>query len=102
MIMNHIYKIILYVFSLLLVFSSPMSAFAADDIDSATFARGAQQWANNCGRCHNVRDPREYRDDLWEPIIAHMRLIGGLTGQQQRDILYFLQSSNYSASTQSE
>lgn len=100
--MNHIYKIILYVFSLLLVFSSPMSAFAADDIDSATFARGAQQWANNCGRCHNVRDPREYRDDLWEPIIAHMRLIGGLTGQQQRDILYFLQSSNYSASTQSE
>lgn len=100
--MNHIYKIILYVFSLLLVFSSPMSAFAADDIDSATFARGAQQWANNCGRCHNVRDPREYRDDLWEPIIAHMRVIAGLTGQQQRDILYFLQSSNYSASTQSE
>ena len=100
--MNHIYKIILYVFSLLLVFSSPMSAFAADDLDSARFARGAQQWANNCDRCHNMRDPREFRDDLWGPIIAHMRIRGGLTGQQARDILYFLQSSNYSASAQSE
>ena len=79
-----------------------MSAFAADDIDSAAIARGALQWANNCNRCHNMRDPREYRDDLWEPIVAHMRIIGGLTGQQQRDILYFLQSSNYSASAHSD
>lgn len=99
--MNHIYKII-FVISLLAVFSFPMSGFAADDIDSATLARGALQWANNCNRCHNMRDPKEFRDDLWEPIVAHMRIRAGLTGQQARDILYFLQSSNYSASAQSD
>lgn len=31
----------------------------------------------------------------WKPIIQHMRVRAGLTGQQARDILVFLQSSNY-------
>ncbi len=58
------------------------------------FSRGAQAWVENCGRCHNVRDPREFRDDLWRPIVYHMRIRGGLTGQETRDILRFLQESN--------
>ena len=58
------------------------------------FSRGAQAWVENCGRCHNVRDPREFRDDLWRPIVYHMRIRGGLTGQETRDILKFLQESN--------
>ncbi|MBI4006787.1 MAG: cytochrome c [Gammaproteobacteria bacterium] len=42
-----------------------------------------------------MRDPKEFRDDLWRPIVNHMRVRAGLTGQQTRDILAFLQSSNY-------
>ncbi len=62
--------------------------------DPAVFARGAKAWAENCARCHNMRDPKEFRDDLWRPIVYHMRVRAGLTGQETRDILLFLQASN--------
>lgn len=57
-------------------------------------SRGAISWSQNCGRCHELRNPTEFRDDLWKPIVTHMRVRAGLTGQQQRDILAFLQASN--------
>ncbi|MDX5374357.1 MAG: cytochrome c [Gammaproteobacteria bacterium] len=56
--------------------------------------RGARSWVNNCARCHNMRAPQEFRDDQWKPIVAHMRIRGGLTGQEARAILTFLQSAN--------
>lgn len=62
--------------------------------DPAAFARGAKVWAQNCARCHNMRDPKEFRDDLYRPIVAHMRVRAGLTGQEEREILLFLQRSN--------
>jgi cytochrome c5 len=68
----------------------------AEELDNSMgdVARGATSWAQNCARCHEMRDPAEFRDDLWRPIVAHMRIRAGLTGQQQRDILAFLQSAN--------
>lgn len=57
-------------------------------------ALGAQKWADNCSRCHNMRDPKEFSDIYWDTIVKHMRIRGGLTGQDSRDILGFLQSSN--------
>jgi cytochrome c5 len=74
-------------------------ANAADDPvssapDPMQFARGAQGWANTCARCHNMRDPKELRDDQWRAAVAHMRVRAGLTGQEARDILAFLQGSN--------
>ena len=57
--------------------------------------RGAREWATNCVRCHEMRDPTEFSDNLWRPVIQHMRLEGGLTGQQTRDILAFIQSIDY-------
>ncbi len=62
--------------------------------DEQAFARGAQAWAGQCARCHAMRDPRELRDDQWRAVVTHMRIRGGLTGQQARDILRFLQESN--------
>lgn len=56
--------------------------------------QGAKAWAENCNRCHNMREPNEFRDDLWRPIVYHMRVRAGLTGQETRDILKFLQFSN--------
>lgn len=70
---------------------------AADDNKNGDSIRGATEWANNCSRCHNMRDPKDFRDDSWRQIVAHMRVRAGLTGQQARDILSFLQSSNYIA-----
>ncbi len=64
-------------------------------ISEGDISRGAVSWSNNCARCHEMRSPTEFRDDLWKPIVTHMRVRGGLTGQQQRDILAFLQASNH-------
>lgn len=68
----------------------------AGELETSTgdVSRGAISWAQNCSRCHEMRDPAEFSDAMWRPIVAHMRVRGGLTGQQQRDILVFLQSAN--------
>lgn len=55
---------------------------------------GAQLWAHTCARCHNMRDPQEFRDDQWRVIVTHMRVRAGLTGADARKILAFLQASN--------
>ncbi|MCC6208293.1 MAG: cytochrome c [Gammaproteobacteria bacterium] len=56
--------------------------------------RGVTLWADNCARCHAMRDPKEFRDDQWRVIVSHMRVRAGLGGQDARDILAFLQASN--------
>ena len=63
---------------------------ATAESDPMQFSRGA----NNCARCHNMRDPKELRDDQWRAAVGHMRVRAGLTGQEARDILAFLQGSN--------
>jgi len=74
----------------------PRPGGSADNgVETADITRGAQQWANNCARCHNMRQPTEFRDDEWKPIVYHMRVRAGLTGEQTRDILAFLQASNF-------
>jgi len=84
--------------SLTLAFAAAAGAAEADAAnptqDPMAFARGARAWADNCVRCHNNRDPRELRDDQWRAVMVHMRLRAGLTGQDTRDILKFLQESN--------
>jgi len=57
-------------------------------------ARGAKAWVDNCERCHNMRDPKEFRDDQWHVIVNHMRIRGNLTGQDTRDVRRFLESAN--------
>jgi len=67
---------------------------AADFPEKGDFVKGAKAWANNCTRCHNLRDAKELRDDQWITTTFHMRVRAGLTGQETRDILTFLQQSN--------
>lgn len=62
--------------------------------DMAAFGRGAKAWADNCSRCHGMRDPKEFSDRQWKVVTTHMRLRAGLDGQQVRDITVFLQGSN--------
>lgn len=72
----------------------PATVIADSFPEPGNFAQGAKSWANNCSRCHNMRDPSDLRDDQWTTTVFHMRVRAGLTGQQTRDILTFLQDSN--------
>jgi hypothetical protein len=55
---------------------------------------GAQLWAENCSRCHNIRPPQSFSDAQWEAVVMHMRLRANLTGNEQRKITEFLQASH--------
>ena len=55
---------------------------------------GAQLWSENCGRCHNLRSPKERSDRQWEIIVFHMRTRANLIGQEAEKILEFLKKSN--------
>ena len=67
---------------------------AADYPEAGNFSDGSKVWAENCNRCHNMRGPKELRDDQWITTAFHMRLRAGLTGQETRDVITFLQASN--------
>lgn len=67
---------------------------AADFPEPGNFSNGSKVWAQNCNRCHNMRGPKELRDDQWTSTSYHMRLRAGLTGQETRDVITFLQASN--------
>jgi mono/diheme cytochrome c family protein len=61
-------------------------------LEAATndIAKGGKIWANNCARCHNPRPATEFSKESWQTIMQHMRILGGLTGQESRDVLAFL------------
>lgn len=81
----------------LMAIDQPAQAAEAQDTaqaDPLQFVRGAKAWANNSARCHNMRDPKELRDDQWRAAVGHMRVRANLTGGEVRDVLAFLQASN--------
>lgn len=93
-------KLFSIITSLILFFFS-MSGYA--DQPNSDYAEGAHLWANNCARCHNLRSPSEFTPEQWHTIMLHMRIQGGLMGQDARKIYAFLtaQSASTQASTQS-
>ena len=55
---------------------------------------GAQLWAENCNRCHNVRSPQSYSSAQWEVAMLHMRVRANLTPDEHKKILEFLKGAN--------
>ena len=55
---------------------------------------GAQLWAENCQRCHNLRAPNSYSPAQWDVAMLHMRIRANLTPGQTQKILDFLKSSS--------
>ena len=82
----------LVIFTMLFLSSSVLHA--GDYPEKGDFIKGAKAWAENCTRCHNLRAANELNDDQWITTSFHMRVRGGLSGQETRDILTFLQQSN--------
>ncbi len=62
--------------------------------DPAKHQSGAQLWAENCMRCHELRSPSQYTPGQWSIIIQYMRLKAGLTGEQAKKIEAFLKASS--------
>ena len=65
---------------------------AAGTTPSATDKSGAQLWAENCIRCHNIRSPSNYSPAQWEVVMAHMRVRANLTPEEHKKILAFLKA----------
>jgi hypothetical protein len=55
---------------------------------------GAELWAENCTRCHNLRPPDTLSDAEWDTAVMHMRVRANLTGEESRKIVEFLKSAN--------
>lgn len=91
---NTKYNSLLFSAYLLLLSGFASSVQAADFPEAGNFSDGSKVWAENCNRCHNMRGPKELRDDQWITTSFHMRLRAGLTGQETRDVITFLQASN--------
>lgn len=53
---------------------------------------GAQLWAENCIRCHNIRSPSSLSPVQWEVALMHMRVRANLTPEEHKKILEFLKS----------
>tara|TARA_Y100000780_G_C13580103_1_gene376383 strand:- start:241 stop:858 length:618 start_codon:yes stop_codon:yes gene_type:complete len=79
---------------LLLTALAVQPLYALDYPEEGDFSKGSKVWSENCARCHNMRSPSDLRDDQWVTTVFHMRVRAGLTGQETRDILTFLQGSN--------
>ena len=68
-------------------------AQVAQDISPITTG-GAQLWAENCIRCHNIRNPASLSDRQWEIVMHHMRVKANLTADEHQSILEFLKAAN--------
>ena len=55
---------------------------------------GAQLWAENCSRCHNMPSPQDTDDDKWETISMHMKIRSNISNNEIKLIKEFLQSAN--------
>jgi len=87
-------RILFTISVVLLALSLPSWVLASDFPAKGDAIAGAKVWADTCSRCHNARDPADLRDDQWISTAFHMRVRAGLTGQQTRDVLTFMQNSN--------
>lgn len=70
-----------------------VEAEPANDL-SQWMAEGARVFANNCGRCHNLRASTERVDAQWDIIVAHMRARANLTRSEAEAVKIFLQMTN--------
>lgn len=55
---------------------------------------GAQLWAEQCQRCHNLRSPNSYSATQWDVASLHMRVRANLTPEQHQKILDFLKAGS--------
>ncbi|MCH7639879.1 MAG: hypothetical protein IH855_10530, partial [Bacteroidetes bacterium] len=75
----------------------PINTSNPDTTLAADIAYGAELFARNCQRCHNLRGPAERTDRGWVIIMQHMQSRAGLTHEQVHAVRSFLLASNDAA-----
>ncbi len=55
---------------------------------------GAQLWAENCQRCHNLPDPSTFSDEQWSILVMHMQTRALLTNNERDKIYTFMRQFN--------
>ena len=71
----------------ILLFLSINGCFVSEKVAAKS---GAQLWAENCQRCHNMPSPATFSPDQWETIGMHMQTRAQLTNQERDKIVEFL------------
>ncbi|VAV98667.1 hypothetical protein MNBD_ALPHA06-283 [hydrothermal vent metagenome] len=74
--------------------STQAQSAKAKKTDPMLVVRGAKAWKENCGRCHNLRSPKEMTDEEWDVSVAHMRVRANLTRKDAEAVRAFLKASN--------
>ncbi len=97
--MNNLYRSVMPIAAIVFLAIALLKPVHADD-SVGDVPAGAKAWAANCSRCHNMRGPQEFQDQYWRVIVSHMRVRAGLTGQEARNIVAFLQASNHPTGVQ--
>lgn len=77
---------------LLVVAAACSGSRAATSAPPTAGESGADLWAENCRRCHALRDPADYSDAEWRLVMLHMRVRANLDEGEVRAILAFLTS----------
>jgi len=89
-------RLALSLFALILAFCSSQAFSAESEKDESIRPErgGAELWARNCRRCHNLRAPTSYNADQWEVVVNHMRVRANLTAKDAKKIEEFLKAAN--------
>jgi hypothetical protein len=86
-------KIITIIILIMITGSSLLLSSCAPTKDIAEKG-GATLWGENCSRCHNAPTMDQYNKEQWGIIGTHMKLKAGLTAQETKKIIEYLQSGN--------
>ncbi len=86
-------KKILQVVAISCLLTSGLSASVFGEKITPNSANGAAVWSDVCMRCHNLREPADLSKRAWKYSMQHMRVRAGLTEQETKDILAFIQES---------
>jgi len=70
----------------------PLTEVTGGAAAAPTAKSGAELWAENCIRCHNIRSPSNYSPAQWEVVMMHMRVRANLTPEEHKKILEFFKS----------
>ena len=74
--------------------ASTRAATTGTSTAATTGKMGAQLWAENCIRCHNIRSPGSLSDAQWDVALLHMRVRANLTAEEHRKILAFMKTAH--------
>jgi len=77
-----------------IVVTAVLTSGCATQRDLSAQKSGAELWAQNCIRCHNIPSPDSFNDEDWETIGLHMKVRANMTSEQIGKIIEFMKTAN--------